>query len=106
MLFTDIVYNMGMMDLRRGNYQWISSVFQNVLDIRVQYYGDRHPLVADVFRSIGMFYYLQENYSMALDYHKKALEIYENRLDKNHFKIRRDKQMVDEILCLMDEAKE
>lgn len=106
LLFTDVVYNMGMMDLRRGNYQWISSVFQNVLDIRVQYYGDRHPLVADVFRSIGMFYYLQENYSMALDYHKKALEIYENRLDKNHFKIRRDKQMVDEILCLMDEAKE
>lgn len=77
---TNSMFNLGMLELRRGRYPEALKWFREVLDTRRAYLGEDHPLVADTLQSIGTTYYLQNNYAEAQKYSRQAAEIFKKKL--------------------------
>lgn len=94
---TNSMFNLGMLELRRGRCPEALKWFREVLDMRRKYLEEDHPLVADTLQSIGTTYYLQNNYAEAQKYSLQAAEIFRKKLGRSHPKTERAKMLLEKI---------
>ncbi len=61
--------------------------YRRALESALVLFGDSHPTVATIYNNIGDIYGCKGNYSMALQYHQKALALFKNIYPCNDFNL-------------------
>lgn len=94
---TNSMFNLGMLELRRACYPEALKWLREVLDIRLIYLEEDHPLVADTLQSIGAACFFQNRYDEARACGRRAADIFRKRLGRSHLKTRRAELLLEKI---------
>jgi CHAT domain-containing protein len=65
--------NIGNIYSAKGDYEQALDYIQKSLEIKVQFYGQKHPAVVLPYLSLGNIYYSKGDYNQALQYFQKSL---------------------------------
>jgi len=61
--------------IQRGDYRQASSNLESALNISREFYGDKHPRVAETLHNYGLFLCIKETYELSLTYLFKSLKM-------------------------------
>ena len=82
--YADLLFNYAQFLYRYGLYRDSEAVYLRQIPLAAELYGTEHENIAASYNDIGVVYLDQGDYPKALDYHFKALEIFEKALGKDH----------------------
>ena len=71
----------------QGDYDNAIAYYNKISAMRMQSFGEPHPVVANNFNDIGNLYSDKGDYDQALDYHRKALAIRLHFFDERHHEV-------------------
>jgi tetratricopeptide (TPR) repeat protein len=70
-----------------GQFERVEPLYQKSLAIKEKLLGEEHPDTATSYNNLSIFYYNTEDIERAYKYMKKAIEIWERVLPKNHLNL-------------------
>ena len=83
----DTYNNLGLVYHNKGYYDEAAQNYRKALELRLTFFGDKHPKVAESYNNLGSAHSDKDHYKEALDYHNKALRIRTDLWGMNHVKV-------------------
>ncbi len=83
----NVYLNLGILFIQEGKLRDAEHKINMALQIDKQFFKSDHDIFADIFVALGDLEKKKKQNDIAKDFYKKALDIYMNKFDENHWKI-------------------
>lgn len=85
---SNVFFNMGLLAMKQHQWTEARNVLQTALDMRKQWYGSTHPMVAEVIDMMGTLCWndvsLQQDLTEPEKFYREALRMREENLGASH----------------------